>query len=122
LAQIEHPDQLYLSMMCAFGLFGLAVFAIVVAVFAQHCFSYIGNASETYSRTFVAAGFSGIMGALIMGGGSDIWQDKVVFLTFFTVFALTCAYVRTGTAIRTRNQDVSGTDVSHAHVDLQFEY
>jgi hypothetical protein len=108
-------------MMCAFGLFGLVVFLIVVTVFAQHCFSYIGNASENYSRTFVAAGFSGIIGTLVMGLGCDIWQDRLLFLTFFTVWALTCAYIRAGVVIRTRNQDVSGTDVSHAHVDLQFE-
>ncbi len=121
ITQVENPDQFYLSLMCAFGLFGLLVFAIVITVFAQHCFSYIGNASENYSRTFVAAGYSGVLGALIMGYSCDIWQDKIVFLTFFTVFALTCAYIRTGIAIRTRNQDVSGTDVSHAHVDLQFD-
>lgn len=121
LTQMEYPDQFYLSMMCAFGLFGLVVFLIVVTVFAQHCFSYIGNASENYSRTFVAAGFSGIIGTLVMGLGCDIWQDRLLFLTFFTVWALTCAYIRAGVVIRTRNQDVSGTDVSHAHVDLQFE-
>ena len=121
LARIESANQLYLSLLCSFGLFGLVVFLIVITVFAQYCFSYIGNASENYSRTFVAAGFSGVLGALIMGYGYDIWQNKIVFLTFFTVFALTCAYIRAGIAIRTRNQDVSGTDVSHAHADLQFE-
>ena len=121
LEQLGRPDQFYLALICAFGVLGLAVFVIFLTVFSQYCFSYIGNASESYSRTFVAAGFSGIIGALVMGFGSDIWYDKTVFLTFITVAALTCAYVRTGIAIRTRNRDVSGTDVSHAYLDLNFD-
>ena len=121
LAQVKSPDQLYLSLLCAFGIFGVLVFLAMVVLFSQHCFSYIGNASERYSGIFVAAGFSSIIGALIMGFGCDIWCDISVFLTFFTVFALTCAYVRTGNMIRTRNQDVGGIGVSHAHVDLHFE-
>ena len=121
LAQVKSPDQLYLSLLCAFGIFGVLVFVAMVVLFSQHCFSYIGNASERYSGIFVAAGFSSIIGALIMGFGCDIWCDISVFLTFFTVFALTCAYVRTGNMIRTRNQDVGGIGVSHAHVDLHFE-
>ena len=121
LAHIESPDQLYLSLLCSFGIFGLLVFIAVIILFSQHCFSYIGNPSERYSRSFVAAGYSSIVGALLMGFGCDIWQDSTVFLTFFTVFALTCAYVRTGNVIRTRNQDVGGIDVRHAHVDLQFD-
>ena len=121
LTQLEHPDQLYLTLMCTFGLLGLITFLILITVFSQYCFSYIGNASENHSRTFVAAGFSGIIGALIMGFGCNIWYDETVFLTFVTVFALTCAYVRTGIAIRTRNRDVSGTDVSHAYLELHLE-
>ena len=121
LAQAQQADQLYLSLMSAFGMVGFLVFLILIVVFSQHCFSYITDASENYSRTFVAAGFSAIIGALVMGYGYDIWADYTVFLTFFTVLALTCAYVRAGVLIRTRNQDVSGIDVSHAHVDLYFD-
>ena len=120
-AHIESPNQLYMSLLCAFGVFGLLVFVTLIILFSQQCFSYISNPSERYSRSFVAAGFSSIIGALVMGLGHDIWQDSTVFLTFFTVFALTCAYIRTGNMIRTRNQDFGGIGVSHAHVDLQFE-
>ena len=121
LTQLEHPDQFYLALICAFGVLGLLVFLIFITVFSQYCFSYICNASDNYSRTFVAAGFSGIIGALITGLGCDIWYDKTVFLTFITVLALSCAYVRTGVVIRTRNRDVSGVDVSHAYLDLHFD-
>ena len=121
LAQAEQIDQFYLSLMGTFGLFGLLVFVVVIVVFFQNCFSYIVDSSENYSRTFVAAGFSAIVGALVMGCGCDIWSDKSVFLAFFTIFAVTCAYIRAGVLIRARNQDVSGIDVSHAHVDLHFD-
>ena len=121
MARVENAENMYLSFVSAVGLFGLLVFIIVIVIFAQQCLGYIGNASEAYSRTFVAAGFSGVLGALVTGIHYDIWYDEAVFLTFFTVLALTCAYVRAGVLIRTRNQDVSGIDVSHAHVDLYFE-
>ena len=121
LAQAEQIDQFYLSLMGTFGLFGLLVFVVVIVVFFQNCFSYIVDSSENYSRTFVAAGFSAIVGALVMGCGCDIWYDKSVFLAFFTIFAVTCAYIRAGVLIRARNQDVSGIDVSHAYVDLHFD-
>ena len=121
LESAENTGSLYLSLIAAAGIFGFLIFVITMVVFAQHSFEYIGNASEAYSRTFVAAGFSGITGALVMGIGNDIWQNETVFLTFFVVLALTCAYIRVGTLIRARNQDVSGMDVSHAHVDIHFE-
>ncbi len=121
LEQAGRVDNMYLSLLCAVGLLGLVVFLLMVVVFAQHCFEYIGNAPESYSKTFVAAGLASIVGTLVMGFGCDIWYDETVLLTFFTVLALTCAYIRAGVLIRMRNQDVSGTDVSHAHVDLHFE-
>jgi hypothetical protein len=61
------------------------------------------------------------MGTLIIGIGSDVWYHETVFMACVTVMALTCAYIRAGTLIRERNQDVSGSDFSHAHVDLHFE-
>ncbi len=121
LEHVGNPGSLYLSLLIASGIFGLLIFLIMMVFFAQHCFEYIGNAAESYSRTFVAAGFSGIAGALGTGIGNDIWQHETVFLTFFIVLALTCAYIRAGTLIRARNQDVSGMDISHAHVDIHFE-
>ena len=117
----ESAGSLYLTIWSVMGLFGLLVFLAVMIVFAQHCFEYIGNASEPYSRTLVAAGFAGIMGTLIIGIGSDVWYHETVFMACVTVMALTCAYIRAGTLIRERNQDVSGSDFSHAHVDLHFE-
>lgn len=117
----ESAGSLYLTIWSVMGLFGLLVFFAVMIVFAQHCFEYIGNASEPYSRTLVAAGFAGIMGTLIIGIGSDVWYHETVFMACVTVMALTCAYIRAGTLIRERNQDVSGSDFSHAHVDLHFE-
>jgi putative inorganic carbon (HCO3(-)) transporter len=117
----ESAGSLYLTIWSVMGLFGLLVFFAVMIVFAQHCFEYIGNASEPYSRTLVAAGFAGIMGTLIIGIGSDVWYHETVFMACVTVMALTCAYIRVGTLIRERNQDVSGSDFSHAHVDLHFE-
>lgn len=121
LEHMENTNSLYLALLAAVGAFGLLVFLIMLIVFVQHSFEYIGNASEAYSRTFVAAGLAGVLGALVMGLGTDIWYDETVFLTFFTVLSLTCAYIRAGNLIRSRNQDVSGMDVSHAYVDLHFE-
>ena len=117
----ESAGSLYLTILTVMGLFGLLVFLAVMTVFAQHCFEYIGNASEPYSRTLVAAGFAGIMGTLITGLGSDVWHNETVFMVCVIVMALTCAYIRAGTLIRVRNQDVSSVDFSHAHVDLHFE-
>lgn len=118
---VDNAGSLSLSLLAAVGVLGLLVFAIMIFVFAQHCLEYIGNASEAFSRTFVAAGLSSVIGALVMGIGCDIWYDETALLTFFTVLALTCAYIRVGVLIRTRNQDVSGIDVSHAHVEIHFE-
>lgn len=120
LENVDSPNSLYLSLLVAFGVFGLLVFLLVMFVFSQHCLEYIGNPSENYSRTMVASGFAGVVGVLFMGLGTNVWYDELVFLSFFAVFALTCAYIRVGVLIRTRNQDVSGIDPGHAHVDLKF--
>ena len=121
LEMAESTGSLFLTMLAIVGLLGFLVFLIMLIVFAQYCFEYIGNAAENYSRSFVAAGFAGTVGALITGIGSDIWYHETVFLASVIVIAMTCAYIRAGTLIRMRNQDVSGLDVSHAHIDLHFE-
>lgn len=121
LEQMTSANSLYLSLLAAVGLLGMLVFLIMLVVYAQQCFEYIGNASESYSRTLVAAGLAGIVGALVMGIGTDIWHDKTVFLTFFTMMALTGAHVRAGNLIRSRNEDVSTMNVTSAYVDLRFE-
>ena len=117
----ESTGSLFLTLFTVVGLFGVLVFAASLVIFAQHSLEYIRNASGNYSRSFVAAGLASLIGALVTGIGSDIWHHETVFLSSVIVWAITCAYIRVGSLIRARNQDVSNVDVSHAHVDLYFE-
>ena len=117
----ESSGSLFLTLFAVLGTLGTLVFAVVMVLFAQHCLEYIGNASENYSRSFVAAGFASVIGTMATGIGSDIWYNETVFMCTVAVLAMTCAYIRAGTLIRARNQDVSNVDLSHAYVDLHFE-
>jgi len=117
----ESTGSLFLTLFAVMGILGVLVFVAAIIIFVQHCLEYIGNASENYSRSFVAAGFSSVIGTMATGIGSDIWYNETVFMCFVAVVAMTCAYIRAGTLIRARNHDVSNVDLSHAYVDLHFE-
>lgn len=121
LENAESTGSMFLSLLVSVGMIGTLVFFIISILFMQHCFEYIGNALDGYSRTYVAAGVCSIGSVLIMGFFADVWRDKITFLAFWTVIALASAFVRVGNRIRLRNSDVSLADSSKASVDLSFE-
>lgn len=89
---VMHSHNLLLEITLSVGVVGLIVFVVAIVAYVQKCFVGMrGRKSGSKSRTMIAAGFSGILGALVMGLTDYIWYNYRVFLIFWAVIALTVA-------------------------------
>ncbi len=92
----QHSHSLYLQILLCAGIFGFIVFALIVFLYCQKSFEYIKNPENKDSRIYVAAAFSAIVSALIMGVFDYIWYNYRIFYIFWVVMAIGCAFIRVG--------------------------
>lgn len=121
LEQAKSAGSVPLSLFVSMGIVGLLVFLLIILLFTQHCFEYISNALDNYSKNYVTAAFSGVLGVFFMSFFEDIWYNNMVYLAFWVMLALASAYIRAGNLIRSRLSDVVVSDSGRADVDLNFE-
>ncbi len=100
LAAIEdapHTHNLYTQIAVSVGFTGLAVFFAVLLIFLRHYASYTvtGQQDGPQLHLTAAAGFSGIVGFLVMGLTDYVWYNHRVFLLFWMILGLTSAAIRT---------------------------
>lgn len=92
---VAHSHSLLLQITLELGIIGAVVFAVIMIMYAQKCFIGIKiRGRESKSRAMIAAGLSGICGALVMGITDHIWYNYRVFLVFWAIAGLTMALVR----------------------------
>lgn len=92
---VMHSHSLFLEILVEFGIVGALIFTVIMIMYVQKCFVGIKIRSrESKSRVMIAAGLSGICGALVMGMTDHIWYNYRVFLVFWAVAGLTMALVR----------------------------
>lgn len=93
-----HTHNLYTQIAVSVGFTGLAVFLAFLVIFLRHFASYTatGRQDDRRLRLTAAAGFSGIVGFLIMGMADYVWYNSRIFLLFWMVLGLTSAAIRTG--------------------------
>ena len=77
------------------GIAGFILFAAIMICYVQKSFSSIRTKPHgSRSRVMIAAGLSGIAGALTMGLTDYVWYNYRVFLIFWAVLALNAALIR----------------------------
>ncbi len=98
-----HSHNLYLQITVELGIVGLAVFLIMLFIWAQSCLTLHKNESRP-EKLLSAAGFCGILAVLAQGATDYIWYNYRVFLMFWLVLGL-------GAAIRKTLDSTAQTDV-----------
>ncbi len=99
--------DLYTSIILFSGILGLIIFLILIAAFIRHFASYYNSSKndETPVRLISLAGFSSMVGAVIMGAADFIWKDPKTVLLFFTAIGLSSAAARVGVKERIEKVD-----------------
>lgn len=94
LAGIEsapHSHSLYFQTMIEYGIVGIIVFAVIIFLFAQLCFTAAAKRHSTMGKYMISAGFCGIAAFLINGVTDYVWYNYRVYLMFWIIFSLTAA-------------------------------
>jgi len=111
-----HTHNLYTQIMVSVGFSGLVLFVAVLLLFLRHYASYAASSSQDSAalRFTAAAGFSGVVGFLLMGMTDYVWYNNRVILLFFMVLGLTSA------AIRTAESERIEMKLDGPHLDLEY--
>ncbi len=92
---VMHSHNLFLEIILELGIVGFILFAAIMICYVQKSFSSIRTKPHgSRSRVMIAAGLSGIAGALTMGLTDYVWYNYRVFLIFWAVLALNAALIR----------------------------
>jgi len=112
-----HTHNLYTQIAVSVGFTGLAVFLAFLVIFLRHYVSYTvtGQQDDPRLRLTAAAGFSGIVGFLVMGMADYVWYNSRIFLLFWMILGLTSAAIRTGA----RERIVTPLDGPHLDIDCK---
>lgn len=94
-ANVSSAENVYLQEIIDTGIFGLAVFVICMVLFIQSCLK-LNKLSTGSSMTDPDSGLCGIIGLLVLGLVSNIWQSDSIFLMFWMVMGYTAACRRSG--------------------------
>jgi O-antigen ligase len=97
-----HTHNLYTQIMVSVGFTGFALFAALLLVFLRHVAAYsrTGKSDPAVLRYTASAGFSAIVGFLLMGMTDYVWYNSRVVLLFWMVLGLTSAAIRVGESER----------------------
>ncbi len=91
---LASAENIYLQFVIEMGIFGLIGFLIIVFIFSQSNFSFFTRFGGGPRTSYVAAGFSGVFGFLLLGITENVWQEPRIVLAFWIIMALTMAVKR----------------------------
>jgi O-antigen ligase len=99
-----HTHNLYTQIMVSVGFTGFALFAALLLVFLRHVAAYsrTGKSDPAVLRYTASAGFSAIVGFLLMGMTDYVWYNSSVHLAFWMVLAMVNANIRISFAEQNR--------------------
>ena len=116
---VMHSHSLYIEILVELGIFGFIVFGLIMLMFTQKCFACVKQRYHTSkSRALIIGGFSGIVGALVMGCTDYIWYNFRVFLIFWAIIALTVALVRVKDKESAKYRALSENNPFFATIDI----
>lgn len=87
----EHSSNLYIQTVIDTGIFGLAVFLIVIFFYVQHSFSVFATVGGGKQSVFTAAGVAAVVTLLLCGAVFHIWADTRIFLCMWLVMGISTA-------------------------------
>jgi putative inorganic carbon (HCO3(-)) transporter len=116
-----HAHQLFLQILLCLGIGGMLAFLWVVYLFAKESLGYLRNPVNRVSGLYTAAGFSAVVGALVIGMTDYIWYNNRLFFLFWAVLALTVASVRAGEEERKKATPYYENSDTQADLDLPVE-
>ena len=115
----EHSHNLFLQIAVMMGVAGLAVFLIVLLLFAQKNMEYYRDEKDSSSFSGVAvSAFCSVAAALCMGMFDYIWYNNRIFFLFWAVFGLSCATVRISDSLTERTDTDAVCDRRSAFIDI----
>lgn len=88
LGSATDSSNLYIQTIIDTGIFGLAVFLIVVFFFIQHSFGVFATEGGGKRTVFTAAGVAGVITLLLCGGVFHLWADTRIFLCMWLVMGI----------------------------------
>ena len=111
-------SALWLQLLCETGIVGLLLFIMTVFLFAQNCFEFAANSGDKIPKRFTLSSLAAIFGLLSQSMLCNIWRDPRMFVVFFMIMSLTCAYIRICRAEKASNDlGITASEFS-ASVDI----
>ncbi len=116
-------QSLYLQIQLEYGIFGLALFLLIILLATQSCFAYLRTASalknstedaaERYGRSklLITAGMAAVTGMMVQGLMSHPWQDMRIFFLFWLILGLTQGVRRSAGAETAVYRDDTALDI-----------
>lgn len=93
-----HSHNLFLQIALELGIIGLTVFTVIMLIFIKNSISRAVNTRERRPRLLILGGMCGILSVLVQGMTDHVWYNYRIFLMFWMLFGLVCAYRRVGLA------------------------
>ena len=88
LGSATDSSNLYIQTIIDTGIFGLAVFLIVVFFFIQHSFGVFATEGGGKRNIYTAAGVAGVITLLLCGFVFHLWSDTRIFLCMWMVMGI----------------------------------
>ncbi len=114
----EHSHNLFLQILFECGIFGFAVFAVFLLLFAQKNYEFFKKGEERSAVALASAAFSAVVAALIYGLFDHLWYNYRIFYIFWTVVAISCACIRYGENETRRKQMIEYSSAESASIDI----
>ena len=86
-----NSSNIYIETVINIGIFGLAVFLIVIFFYIQHCFSVFVTEGGGKRTVFTSAGFGAVMTLILCGFVFQIWADTRIFLCMWIIMGISTA-------------------------------
>ena len=83
-----NSSNIYIETVINIGIFGLAVFLIVIFFYIQHCFSVFVTEGGGKRTVFTAAGFGAVITLILCGFVFQIWADTRLFLCMWIIMGI----------------------------------
>lgn len=112
-----HAHNLFMQVTAELGVGGIVTFIAVLVLYSQACFTAIKKTAGK-ERMSVAAGYCGIVSALVMGLVDNVWYNYRVFFVFWSVMALTIAYINAITSERRDGHEMASPEAANINLNI----
>lgn len=114
--------NVYLQILAALGIVGLIAFVIMIILFAQKSLCFMKYNEERTERLPALVCLCSAVSLLTMGAAYDVFSDVRIFLAFFMIMGVGCAYIRIGDDTLQRSRMVTDPHDRSADLIIDFKY